>query len=244
MREAGHLRDERGVALITTLLVAVILLGLGLALVFLSEIERSSTYQVLRERQAFYVGDVEQTYQSIGRAVLDLYFIAGGTMNALLGGGTPPTVTPNCDPQNPPPSTCAAGDQVPLNLWDLRGSGCKGRILPTPPAVAWDLTNAAANPFRLRCGLSNRFCDCQMVMPNGQVTPHRFTLYVRNNPQDPSGNVLQDNDWEISLIVAVEPAAGPLLLAARTVLQYDLWLFNIYGDPLKNPKLPGASEQE
>jgi hypothetical protein len=47
--------------------------------------------------------------------------------------------------------------------------------------------------------------------------------------------------------VAVEPAAdtpGPVLLAARTVLQYDLWLFNVYGDPLKNPKLPGAAEQE
>ncbi len=241
MRGGWILRDEGGVALITTLLIAVILLGLGLALVFLSELERSSAYQVFRERQAFYVGDVEQTYQSIGRAVLDMHFIGSGTVTQLLGQGV---VTPNCDPTHPPPSTCAAGDQVPPNLWQLRGSACKGRIVPVPPAAAWNLSSPTGNPFRLRCGVSNRFCDCRMVLPNGQATPHRFTLYVRNNPQDPSGNVLQDQDWEVSLIVAVEPEAGPVLLAARTAMQYDLWLFNVYGDPLKNPKLPGSSEQE
>ena len=240
MRRQGRPSKERGVALITTLLVAVVLLGLGLALVFLSEIERSSASQVLRERQAFYVGDVEQTYQSIGRAVLDMHFIGGGTMNQLLGEG----LTPDCDPANPPPSTCDAGNQVPPNLWQLRGSACKGRILPVPPAAGWNLMTPAGNPFRLQCGNASLFCDCRMVLPNGQMTPHQFTLYVRNNPQDPSGNVLQDSDWEISLIVAVEPAGGPLLLAARTVMQYDLWLFNIYGDPLKNPKLPGSSEQQ
>lgn len=239
------MRDERGVALITTLLIAVILLGLGLALVFLSEIERSSAFQVMRERQAFYIGDVEQTYQSIARAVLDLHFLAGQTLSQLLGQGT---VTPNCNPANPaPPSTCASGDQVPEHLWELRGSACKGRVLRVPGAAGWNLSTYAGNPFRLQCGASDRFCECRLVLPNGQRTPHHFTLYVRNNPQDPSGNVLQDQDQEFSLIVAVEPAAdtpGPVLLAARTVLQYDLWLFNVYGDPLKNPKLPGASEQE
>ncbi|MCS7313619.1 MAG: pilus assembly PilX N-terminal domain-containing protein [Acidobacteria bacterium] len=237
--------QERGVALITTLLVATILLGLGLALVFLSELERSSSYQVLRERQAFYTGDVEQTYQSIGRAVLDLHFIGGGTLgdmtpNALLG--LPPATW--CDPGNPPPATCDAGHQIPRWLWQLRGSACKGRILPVPAASGWNLSTHTGNPFRLRCGRSNLFCECRMVLPNGQLTPHRFTLYVRNNPQDSSGHVLRDQDGEVSLIVAVEPVGGPVFLAARTAMQYDLWIFHIYGDPLKNPKLPGASEQE
>jgi hypothetical protein len=243
------MRDERGVALITTLLIAVILLGLGLALVFLSEIERSSAFQVMRERQAFYIGDVEQTYQSIARAVLDLHFLAGQTLSQLLGQGT---VTRFCRPEDLPPSTCDSGpsgngDQVPEHLWELRGSACKGRVLRVPGAAGWNLSTYAGNPFRLQCGAPDRFCECRLVLPNGQRTPHHFTLYVRNNPQDPSGSVLQDQDQEFSLIVAVEPAAdtpGPVLLAARTVLQYDLWLFNVYSDPLKNPKLPGASEQE
>jgi hypothetical protein len=236
--QAGTKHSERGVALILTLLIATILLGLGLALVLLASIERTTSYQVQRERQAFYTADVETAYLTIARMTIAQF----NDWNQLLGNGagiptdcnrmTPPQPTPN----NPCP------EQVPASLSDFQGFECKGRVLPSPGGSGWNLGNEAQNPFRLRCADAARFCNCQVVLPDNTLSPNRITLYVRDDPQDGDTNAFQDSNGDIQLI-AVSETGGVLATAAvRTVLAFDLSRRTIIGNPCALPELTGACE--
>jgi hypothetical protein len=218
--QAGTKHSERGVALILTLLIATILLGLGLALVLLASIERTTSYQVQRERQAFYTADVETAYLTIARMTIAQF----NDWNQLLGNGagiptdcnrmTPPQPTPN----NPCP------EQVPASLSDFQGFECKGRVLPAPGGSGWNLGNEAQNPFRLRCADAARFCNCQVVLPDNTLS------------------AFQDSNGDIQLI-AVSETGGVLATAAvRTVLAFDLSRRTIIGNPCALPELTGACE--
>lgn len=232
------LRPERGVALVLTLLIATILLGLGLVLVLLAYMERQTSYQVQRERQTFYAADVETAYLTIARITISQF----NNWNNLLGANA--GISPACVRTNPPQSTPGnpCPEQVPASLSDLQGFECKGRVLPVPPTSAWNLTNETANPFRLRCADPARFCNCQVVLPDGTLSPHRITLYVRDDPQDGDANVLQDANGDIQ-VIAVSDTGGTLATSVRTVLAFDLTRRTIIGNPCALPELTGACEQ-
>ncbi len=220
-------------ALVLTLLIATILLGLGLVLVLLAYMERQTSVQVQRERQAFYAADVETAYLTIARITIAQF----NDWNNLLGANTP--VPANCNRANPPRNLC--DEQIPASLSDLQGFECKGRVLPVPPTSTWNLTNATGNPFRLQCADPARFCDCQVVLPDNTLSPNRITLYVRDDPQDGDADVLQDANGDIQ-VIAVSDTGGPLATAVRTVLAFDLTRWTIIGNPCALPELTGACE--
>lgn len=230
-------RSDRGVALVLTLLIATILLGLGLVLVLLAAIERTTSYQVQRERETFYTSDVETAYLTIARITITQF----NDWNTLLGSGT---VTPNCNRVTPPQPTAGnpCPDQVPNTLADLQGFECKGRVLSVPVGSTWNLSNEGSNPFRIRCANSDRFCNCQIILPDGTPSPSRITLYVRDDPQDGDTNVLQDSNGDIQ-VIAVSEWGSAVATAVRTVLAFDLTRKTILGNPCALPELTGACEQ-
>jgi hypothetical protein len=219
-------RDERGAALVLTLLAASILMGLGLVLVFLSFVERTTSRQVFQERQAFFLADVESAYLTIGRSVIAMF----DNWSEALGGSSMtggPTVTPNCSRTHLQTDPCA--DQVPTTVDDLKGPWCKGLVLRRPPrATSWDLTDPNQNPFRIRCMQADRFCGCRVLLPDGHtLSDQQMTLYVRNDIQDT--DVLTDNNGEITLIAVTETFGTQVVLAfdltawTQGGLGYNIW---------------------
>jgi hypothetical protein len=213
--------NEKGTAMALALLFSVILLGVGLALVYLTYLEEITSSFAVQGSQAFYPADVETAYASIGRTVVSNY----GNWNDLLGLNA--TSGLELCTMNAPP---ACADEIASNYEELQSTTCKGRILRVPnnPDPGWIMTDYQQNPFRLRCdsvGGSNKvFCNCQMFVPVGasfKAMPQRITLYVRNDPADPA--ILQEQNGEIQLI-AVSRMPSLLVEGAATssIIAFDL----------------------
>src|SRR4030043_1989904 len=62
--------NQKGTAMALALLISAILLGLGLALVFMATMEQMTSNYVVKGSQAFYGADVEAAYLSVGRRVI------------------------------------------------------------------------------------------------------------------------------------------------------------------------------
>lgn len=210
--------NNKGTAMALALLFSVILLGIGLALVFLTYVEQLTSSYAIMGSQSFNAADVETAYQMIGRTVIGLY----DSWDVALGQGQPDAI-PNCSKAAPPVGACT--NEIAQTYKDLQGPWCKGRVLRKPiPDPGWDLTNPSSNPFRLKCSQADAFCDCQIVLPSGKGWPQRVTLYVRNDIQD--GSIIDDNNGEIQLIVVSQM---PSLVAAKTIIYYDLTAWTQYG---------------
>ncbi len=218
--------NQKGIAVALALLISTILLGLGLALLFLAYMEEMSTNYSYQGSQAFYAADVETSYLAIGRRVIASYNI----WSDVLGLHDPKPST-RCQAGNPVPSDpnqCA--DQVPATYNDLHGQWCYGRVLRVPADEAWDLTNPNANPFHLSCFANlpdgtTGFCKCRLVLPGGSTLPQRVTLYVRNDmgdigtATDPDTPIFQDSNGELQLIAVSEI---PSLISTKSVIAYDI----------------------
>lgn len=203
--------NERGTAIALALLFAVILLGIGIALAFLTYVEQLTSSYAVVGSQAFYAADVETAYMMIGRNVIGLY----DSWDTALGNGQP-DATQNCTRSAPPVGDCI--NEIAQTYEDLQGPWCKGRVLRKPiPDPGWDLTDPALNPFRVKCTQADAFCNCQIIPTSGRSWQQRFSIYVRNDSQDDS--ILQDDNNEIQLVVVSQM---PSLLAAKSVIYYDL----------------------
>jgi hypothetical protein len=212
------LTNQKGMAVALALLISVVLLGLGLALLFLAYMEEMSTNYSYQGSQAFYASDVESAYMAVGRRVIAAY----NNWSEVLGANAPPPAV-FCQAGNPvPPQQGTCVDQVPATYQDLHGQWCYGRVLRVPPGEAWNLGDPNSNPFRFDCEAnlpdgSQGFCNCRLVLPNGSTLPQRVTFYVRNDLED--GTISQDNNGEIQLIAVSEI---PSLVSTKSVLAYDL----------------------
>ena len=206
---------SRGAALIVTLIIAFVLVGLGLLILFLTDVERFMTNQLVAERQAFNFSDVEVAYISIGQKVIGLY----NNWTDVLSDGSGGSCSRNTPPTNP--QGCV--DEIPAanDLDSLKGPWCKGRILRLPSSFTVDLSNPQANPFRVACQPmpdgSQGFCRCRMADLNGRLLPFETTLYVRNDPQDIS--VIEDDNGEITLIAVTQSLTRA---QSRTIMAYAL----------------------
>lgn len=218
MKNNKFKNNQKGMAVALALLISTILLGLGLALLFLAYMEELSTNYSYQGSQAFYAADVESAYLAVGRKVIATYNSWGDVL-----GVNDPDPAAFCQAGNPvPPQGNTCVDQVPATYNDLHGPWCFGRVLRVPTSETWNLSDPNSNPFRFNCQSnlpdgSQGFCNCRLVLPGGSTLPQRVTFYVRNDLAD--GTIKQDNNGEIQLIAVSEI---PSLVSTKSIIAYDL----------------------
>ncbi len=236
-----HLIHKKGIALVTVLFIAVILLGLGLLLINLVTFENRMSAQIEKERQTFYTADVETTFGTIIRSVLTQEDNWSNFLNAYgaINQGS-------CDQDTQVTLGCVDPSQepIPQTIDDLSVLKCRGTILRVPFNSGWNLSSASGNPFSIKCGRQDRFCDCQFAYPDAPQT--QFTIYVKDDRRDndTQNSPLIDNNYElvVSTISTMRTGAPIYTSTIRTSLLFNLTAYRLIEDPCNNPELTGSCE--
>lgn len=193
----GVRRGKRGSALITVILMLLVLTVVGVGVAYLTQVEDRITGNDRYLKSAFYAAE---TGLRVGETVI-LSTIAnpsqmGVELLAKSGfGGPNGNTTPNLV---------------------LPGGGRNGRVLSLggveySPAVSTTCCSVA--PITLT------------GVPDGQATQARFTLYVRNNADDPTGSETADSDGKVNLISVGQVLVGvttPVPVAITKILEEQI----------------------
>ncbi len=233
---------QRGVALIIALLVSMILLGIGLILVFLTDIHARMTSTLARGQQGYYLADVELVFQGIASQVI-IEYTSNRQINRLLGNG--PLPSPLDSTHTAVRNLPACQSQIPNTLQDLQGWQRKGQLLPA--LSTWDMGDPSQNPFGMVCRFRNYFCNCRLVADVNVFSTPAVTLFVRDDSQDPDTSPLTDANMELTVVAVAEmPAirAGSLTITprppSRVVLAFDVMIATPPTGPGAKPQLHGA----
>lgn len=193
-------RGKRGSALITVILMLLVLTVVGVGVAYLTQVEDRITGNDRYLKSAFYAAE---TGLRVGEAVIL------GTITNPSQMGPELLVKSGLGGPN--------GNTTP-NLV-LPGGGRNGRVLSLggveySPAVSTTCCSVA--PVSLAPGV-----------PDEQVTQARYTLYVRNNPDDPSGTETDDQDGKVNLISVGQVLVGfttPVPVAITKILEEQISL--------------------
>lgn len=188
------MREERGSALITVILVVLVLTLVGLAaLVYMGMEDRISANDRL-SKEALYAAEVGLRQ---GERALATQLTGGNSITMLLSrpndSVATPAVTPAV-PQVPAAQTMAAYDLAHLGTYLYDASG-------TAP-----LANQAIS----------------YDTPSGTTVDNRayYSLYLRNNPDDYTGTPTQDQDAKVVLIsVGYIQGGGGNIVAVKIVAE-------------------------
>lgn len=192
-------RGKRGSALITVILMLLVLTVVGVGVAYLTQVEDRITGNDRYLKSAFYAAE---TGLRVGEA-------------AILGTITNPS---QMGPELLVKSGLGGpnGNATP-NLV-LPGGGRNGRVL--------SLGGIEYSP-----AVSTTCCSVAPItvsgVPDGQVTQARYTLYVRNNPDDPSGTETDDQDGKVNLISVGQVLVGvttPVPVAITKILEEQISL--------------------
>lgn len=172
------MRNQKGAALITVLLVMLVLTALGIAvsLIMTSE-DRISSRQDL-QKLALYAAE---TGLRRGEEVLNSYTVENATALLSYVSQTPEAWRENPGPPQHP-------DFADLNSWD-----------------GWHL----GTYLRDRTGFE--YANVPVAMTGTRGLPVFFSVFVRNNPTDPSRSATVNNDLILRLVAVgwVASSADP-----------------------------------
>lgn len=193
-------RGKRGSALITVILMLLVLTVVGVGVAYLTQVEDKITGNDRFLKSAFYAAEAGLR---LGEAVIAAEILFPSQLGPNLlqaagvaGGGTTPDLV-------------------------LPGGGRAGLVL-----------RLGAGPTEYSPAVSSTCCTVAPVSltgtggpPDAQATQARFTLYVRNNEDDPSGQATVDTDAKVQLISVGQVFVGfttPRPVAITKILEEQI----------------------
>ena len=178
--------DQRGIALITVILLLLVLTALGMAAsVLMTQEDRTSSRQEM-QRAALYTAEA-----GLRRGEMYLGLINTGLLTQLLSHTAVAIQTWTGDPTSGSnlPSQPTLGDPT---TWTIAHLGTYMVALdPTTSLPIDDGTGELVNQQVAYTGASGA---------GGMATKAFYTLYVRNNPEDLAAAVTDDTDLRLRLI--------------------------------------------